>query len=318
MKAVVIEKFGGIEEMHLTDLPKPEPAKNEVQIQIAYTSVNPVDWKIREGSLQSIFQHEFPLILGWDAAGTVTAVGKNVTKFKKGDHVFAYCRKPVVQWGTYAEYICFEANNIALKPDNISFAQAAALPLVALTAWQALFEHANLTKGQKILIHAGAGGVGSIAIELAKAAGAKVYTTASKNNHKYVKSLGADVAIDYRDTDFVKKINELEPDGVDVVFDCVGSETLNQSFNVVKSGGYLVSIVNKVDENKAKKKNIQGAFMLVRPDGAQLEMIAKWIIEGKIKPPHIHEMTLSECAQAQQMSEEGHIQGKIVLRIKGQ
>jgi NADPH:quinone reductase-like Zn-dependent oxidoreductase len=316
MKAVVIEQFGGIEEMHWTDLPTPQPAKNEVQIEIAYTSVNPVDWKIREGSLQKIFPSEFPLILGWDAAGTINAIGKGVTKFKVGDEVFTYCRKSVTQWGTYAEYVCVDANHVALRPKKLSFAQAAAFPLVALTAWQALFDHAKLKEGQTVVIHAGAGGVGSIAIEFAKATDAKVYTTASSKNHKYVKSLGADVAIDYNNEDFVDKIHKLESQGVDVVLDCVGGETLDKSFDIVKPGGHLVSIVNKVDENKAKKKKIHPSFMLVTPNGEQLEKIAKWVDEGKIKPIHIQEFPINDYAEALKKSEEGHTQGKNVLRVK--
>ena len=316
MKAITIDKFGGVEEMHWSDLPTPQPMSNEVQIEIEYTSVNPVDWKIREGSLQSVFQHEFPLVPDWDAAGTISAVGDDVTKFKVGDEVFCFCRKPTVQWGTYAEYVCFDANNVALKPKDITFAQAASIPLVGLTAWQGLFDEAKLQEGQSILIHAGAGGVGSIAIEFAKVAGAKVYTTASAKNHEYVKSLGADVAIDYHKENFVKKILELEPDGVDAVFDCVGYETLDQSFNVVKPGGHLVSIVNKVDEDKAKEKNIHDSFMIVRPDGSQLEQIAQWINEGKVRPPHILEMPLTDYAKALELSQKGHTKGKIVLRIK--
>src|ERR1700733_2368139 len=190
MKAMVIEKFGHEEQLHLGDIPTPLPSDNEVQIQVLYSAVNPVDWKIREGLMKNFLPHEFPLILGWDAAGIVKAIGKNVKKFKVGDEVFAYCRKPIVKWGTYAEYVCFDADNIALKPNNINFAEAAAIPLAGLTAWQALFDFAKLKKGESILIHGGAGGVGSFAIQFAKHAGAKVITTASKQNHDYVKKLG--------------------------------------------------------------------------------------------------------------------------------
>ena len=298
MKAVTIDKFGGVEEMHWSDLPTPQPKANEVQIEVAYTAVNPVDWKIREGLLQNIFEYEFPLIPGWDAAGTISAVGNGVTKFNVGDKVFCYCRKPKVQWGTYAEYVCFEAQHVALKPENLSFAQAASIPLVGLTAWQGLFDEAKLKKGQSILIHAGAGGVGSIAIELAKVAGAKVYTTASSQNHEYVKSLGADVAIDYKKENFVEKILDIETNGIDTVFDCVGGETLNQSFDVIKPGGYLVSIVNTIDKEKAHEKNIHGSFMIVRPDGPQLEKIAQLLKEKKITAPHITEFPLNDYAKA--------------------
>lgn len=316
MKAVTIEQFGGIEQMRWSDLPTPQPLAHEVQIQILYTAVNPVDWKIRNGSLQKIFPHQFPLIPGWDACGKISAVGKDVTRFKVGDEVYAYCRKSLVQWGTYAEYVCFDAKHVAFKPHKLSYAQAAAIPLVGLTAWQALFEQAQLKKGQTILIHAGAGGVGSIAIELAKAVGAKIYTTASPKNHAYVKKLGADEIADYRTQDVTEWISKKEPTGVDVVLDCVGYETLEKSFEIVKKGGHLISIVNAVNQEKAKQKGIHGAFVLVRPDGLQLEKLSHWFDEGKIVAPNIIEFSLKDFAKATKLNEEGHTQGKIVLRIE--
>jgi NADPH2:quinone reductase len=315
MKAVVIKEFCPIEKMRLTDLPKPRPAADEAQIQIAYTAVNPVDWKICEGWLKKLLPHEFPLIPGWDAAGTVAAIGKNVTNLTVGDEVYAYCRKPTVQWGTYAEYVCFDAKHVALKPRKFNFAQAAAIPLVGLTAWQALFEAAKLQRGESILIHAGAGGVGSLAIEFAKYAGAKIYTTAGESNHDYVKKLGADCAIDYHKEDFVEKIRSLEPGGVDVVMDCVGYDTLTRSFDVVKPGGRLVSIVQKIDQEKCKEYNIRGEFVFVRPDGEQLKQIADLIDKGEVRAPHIEEMPLSDFGKALAKNREGHTQGKIVLQI---
>ncbi|MFQ5729898.1 MAG: NADP-dependent oxidoreductase [Waddliaceae bacterium] len=315
MKAITIKKFCPVEEMHLTDLPTPQPTANEVQIQIAYTAVNPVDWKICEGWLKKMIPHEFPLIPGWDAAGTVTAMGKNVMDLKIGDEVYAYCRKPTVQWGTYAEYVCFNANHVALKPKKFNFAQAASIPLVGLTAWQSLFEAANLQKGESILIHAGAGGVGSLAIEFAKYAGAKIYTTASGNNHGYVKKLGADYAIDYHKEDFVEKIHSLDPEGVDVVMDCVGYDALTQSFDVIKPGGRLISIVQKIDKEKCEERNIHGEFVFVRPDGEQLKEIADLIDKGVVIAPHIEEMPLADFGKALAKNREGHTQGKIVLRV---
>ncbi len=315
MKAVVIESFGDVEKLHLEDIPTPQPTDNEVQIQIRYTSVNPVDWKIREGYLKNRLPHEFPLIPGWDASGVVALVGKNVKNFKKGDEVFAYCRKPVVKWGTYAEYICFDANNVALKPKNITFAQAAAIPLVGLTAWQALFDYAKLKRNESILIHAGAGGVGNFAIELAKNAGAKVYTTARKENHAYVKQLGADIAIDYQTQNFAAEIKKLVPQGLDVVFDMLGGEILQQSIELLKPQGRLISIYEQMDPNLAKKKNIQFSYVFVAPNGGELKQIADLISAGKVPIPHIEEMKLEEAAQAQEKIRQGHTRGKIVLKI---
>jgi NADPH:quinone reductase-like Zn-dependent oxidoreductase len=315
MKALAIDKFGGIEETHWEELPVPPPKSDEVQIQIAYAAVNPVDWKICEGYLQKLLPHAFPLIPGWDASGTISAVGANVTSFKEGDEVYAYCRKPTVQWGTYAEYVCFESKHVAHKPQSLSLAQAAAIPLVGLTAWQSLFEAANLKQGQSILIHAGAGGVGSLAVQFAKYAGATVYTTASNSNHDYVKSLGADVAIDYHNEFFVDAVKRYEPRGVDVVFDCVGFETLENSYLAVKPKGVLVSIVNRPDQEKCEEYRIRGEFVFVRPDGATLETIGQLINEGDVRPPTITEMPFDEYAKAWDQIKSHHTQGKIVLKI---
>lgn len=314
MKAVTLNQFGGVEQLRLTEIPTPQPGANEVQIQVAYTAINPVDWKICSGSFKKI-PHKFPLIPGWDAAGKISAIGKNVTKFKVGDEVYTYCRKPTVQWGTYAEFVCFEAEHVALKPKKLNFAQAAAIPLVGLTAWQGLFDHAKLKQRESILIHGGAGGVGSLAIELAKNTGANIYTTASKNNHDYVKKLGANFAIDYSSEDFVKKIKSSLPEGVDVVFDCVGGETLEKSYSILKPKGRLVSIVNKPDEEKCKTYNIVGTTFLVEPNGNQLKQLAELIDQGKLNAPHIKEMPLSQFAEAQEENRRGHTRGKIVLRV---
>jgi len=316
MKAVTIDHFGGVDEMHWSDLPTPEPKGNEVQIEVAYTSVNPVDWKIREGRLQDFFPYQFPIIPGWDAAGTISALGDSVENYQVGDEIYSYCRKPTVQWGTYAQYVCMNEKDVALKPETLSFAEAASIPLVGLTAWQGLFDNAKLQKGQSILIHAGAGGVGSMAIQFAKVTGAKVYTTASREKHDYVKSLGADVAIDYKVEDFVEKMRELEPDGVNAVYDCVGGEALEKSFDIVKEGGRLISVVSKVDSKKTREKNIFGTMMIVSPNGAQLKEIAKLFDRGKLKPPHLTELSLDEFTKAHQMSQDGHTKGKIVLRVK--
>ena len=198
MKALVMDSFGGPEKLHWAEVPTPVPAANEVLVQIAYAGLNPVDWKIADGHLQKMLPHHFPLILGWDAAGTITQVGKDVKTWKAGDKVFAYCRKPAVQWGTYAEYITLEAGNVAKAPSNLTFAQAAGVPLVALTAWQALHEVALLKPGENILVHAGAGGVVGYAVQFAKNQGAKVFSTAGTKNQGFLKELGVDYPIDIR------------------------------------------------------------------------------------------------------------------------
>lgn len=314
MKAIAIKEFGGIDKLSIIEVPTPKPAPDEILIEVAYTAVNPVDWKIREGYLKNWMPHEFPIILGWDVSGRVAAAGEGAHGFKPGDAIYAYCRKPVVKWGTYAEYVTFDANNVAKMPSNISFAQAAAIPLVGLTAWQAIFDDAKLKKGETILIHAGAGGVGSMAIQFAKHAGAIVYTTSSPSHNEYLKKLGADFVIDYRNG-FINEIKKHVPQGLDVVLDCVGGQTLKDSAQLLKPGGRLVSIVEK-PHHEQEKKNIHVSFVFVAPNGAQLAEIGKLIEQGKIQVPRIEEMPLKEAAAAQEKNREGHTEGKIVLKVK--
>lgn len=311
MKAMVIESFGKSEQLKLADIPTPQPKDNEVLIAISYTGVNPVDWKIREGMYKSNMPHEFPLIPGWEASGSVAAAGKNVHNFKVGDKVFAYCRKPVIKEGTYAEFIAFDAAHVAKMPSNLSFAEAAAIPLAALTAWQSIHDFANIQKEQRILIHAGAGGVGSFAIQFAKNAGAVVYTTCSAANFDYVKKLGADYAIDYTKEDFAKKIDQK----LDSVFDTVGGKTLRASVELLKPNGCLVSIIEQISPEITQNKPLRCGHVFVRPDGEQLGAIAKLIEQGKIQLPAIEEMELKEAADAQEKSKQGHIRGKIVLKV---
>lgn len=316
MKAVVIDHFGGVEMLKYTDVPNPEPKEHEVLIRVEYAAVNPVDWKIREGILKNRLPHEFPIIPGWDASGTIAGIGTNVRNFKIGDEVFAYCRKPVIHEGTYAEYICFDSANVAIKPNNITFAEAAGIPLAALTAWQAFFDFAKLKPRQSVLIHAGAGGVGSFAIQFAKMHDADVWTTCSENHDSYVKNLGADHCIHYSKENFVDIIQKEFKDGVDIVFDCVGGPTLKNSIPLVKKGGTLITITELIDPEIGEKNQIKAGFVFVRPNGHELTEIAHLIEQGKIKVPHTTEMPLEEASLAQDKSREGHTQGKIVLKVK--
>ena len=314
MKAMVIESFGGADQLKFADISVPQPKDTEVLIAIQYAAVNPVDWKIREGMFKSNMPHEFPLILGWDASGIIESVGKNVRNFKEGDKVFAYCRKPTVKEGTYAEYITCDASHVAKMPSNINFAQAAAIPLAALTAWQALFDFAKIQKGQSALIHAGAGGVGGFAIQFAKYMNNTVFTTCSEANHAYVKTLGANHIIDYTKKNFVNEV-ERTIGQLDIVFDTVGGKTLRESVILVKPKGSLVSIVEQIGPDITKDADIHAGFVFVRPDGKQLEEIAKLIEQGKVLPPEIQEMNLKQAAEAQEKSKLGHTRGKIVLKV---
>lgn len=315
MKAIVIERFGGADQMKLVDLPTPKAGDNEVVVEIHSTSVNPVDWKIREGYLKDHVPHQFPIILGWDAAGVVSEVGKNVTRFKKGDRVYSYCRKPTVQWGTYAEYIALEERNVAHMPAKLNFAVAASVPLVALTAWQALFDLAALKSGETAVILGGAGGVGGFAIQFAKNAGAKVYSTASAKNSSYLRELGA-TPIDYNAGSVIAAVKAVAPEGADVVFDCVGGKSLEEAYSFVKSGGRLVSIVDTPDAERAKSLGIKTAYHFVSPNGDELAEIARLIDQGKVVPLPVEEMPLAEAAAAQEKNRERHTRGKISLKVK--
>lgn len=316
MKAVVIEQFGGVEELQLSDSPASAPLPGQVQIAIQYSGVNPVDWKIREGKLQGMLKHQFPITMGWEASGIISQVGQGSPRFEIGEEVYAYCRSDVIHKGTYAEYISIDETSVAKKPDNITFAEAAAIPLAGLTAWQVLFDIAHLQKGQTIVIHAAAGGVGSFATQFARHAGAKVIATASSSNHEYLKKLGATHVIDYTKEDVFKRVKALCPDGVDVVLDSVGKETLRNSVSLVKNGGHLISIVEKQAPEIDPKKNIHFAWHFVAPNGKQLEKIAELIEEGAVIVPALTEMPLEEAAEAQTLLKQGHTRGKIVLKVR--
>lgn len=274
MKAVVIDAFGGPESIRLAEIATPAPAPGEVVIRLTATSVNPVDWKIREGMLRTRLPHRFPLIPGWDAAGWIAALGEGVTAFDFDQPVYAFCRKDEVQWGTYAEFVAIPATAVSPAPAGLPLAAAASLPLVGLTAWQTLFAFANLQAGETVLIHAAAGGVGSVAVQLAKWAGATVIGTAGAANHQYVQDLGADHLIDYAAEDFVTVVGRLVPGGVDVALSTVGGDVLARSLDVVRPGGRLASITGLPDMNAAEARGVKAEFIFVRPHGGQLRELA--------------------------------------------
>lgn len=315
MKAIAIKQFGDLDQLKLMDLPIPQPLPNEVQIKVSYAGINPVDWKICFGLFKTRLPHEFPIILGWDVSGIISQVGAEVKNFRQGDEVFAYLRKPHIKDGSFAEFVCFDAQHVVKKPESLSFAQAAAIPLVALTAWQSLLEVAKLKSGETILIHAGAGGVGGIAIEIAHHNKAKVITTAHEKNHAYVKQLGADIAIDYTKQNFTKEVKKLYPKGVDVVLDCVGNDVYEASYQVIAPQGRLVSICVPPDEAKAKKFNIQSFYVFVRPEGKQLQQISQLFDNKTFISPEIQEFRLEEAKEALELLKEGHVRGKLVLKV---
>jgi NADPH2:quinone reductase len=313
MRAIAIERFGGPETLKLLDLPAPEPKAGEVLIQIVASGVNPVDWKIREGYLQKAIPHQFPLIPGWEAAGVIEAVGEGATRFRRGDSVYAYTRLPEVQRGTYAERIALPETMVAAKPKSLLFYEAAAVPLAGLTAWQALFRQPGIGPGTAVLIHAAAGGVGHLAVQFAKNAGATVFGTASKTNQVFIQELGVDHPIDYTTEDFREAVRRVRPAGVDVVLDCVGGDVLRKSFDVITRGGRLVTVTDPPDAAEAERRGIRAYFHFVEPNSEELARIGALADEGKVRP-HVSALyPLPDAAKAQIHSREGRTRGKTVL-----
>lgn len=316
MKAIIINTFGDRSTLTATEVPRPDPGPDDILISVHAAGVNPVDWKIREGWLEDMLPHEFPIILGWDAAGTVAATGTNVAAFAPGDHVYAYCRKEVVKDGAYAEFVAVPESSVARKPEQLSFVEAAGVPLAALTAYQALFDAARLQDGETVLVHAAAGGVGSFAVQLASDRGATVVGTASAHNHDYLGRLGVDWPIDYTATDVPAAVKATYPAGVDVVLDCVGGAALKQSVKILKPRGRLISIVDPDTVAEFAEQGIDATFVFVRPDGDQLRTITEMIDAGRLGVHIQQTYPLAEAARAHEQIETHHTRGKLILEIR--
>jgi NADPH:quinone reductase-like Zn-dependent oxidoreductase len=333
MRAFSVEKYKKKGELKLVDIPQPLPIDHEVLIEIKATAVNLLDSKIRDGEFKLILPYKTPFILGHDLAGVVKSVGPHATKFKVGDEV--YSRPRDHHQGTYAEYIAVHEDDLALKPKNIGMNEAASIPLVGLTAWQALVEIGNLKAGQKVFIQAGSGGVGTFAIQLAKYLGAYVATTTSGKNIELVKSLGADEVIDYKTQDFEKILSNY-----DLVLNSQDAETLQKSLRIIKPGGILISISGPPDPAFAKKAGlnfflnfvmtllsskvrktakhlgIRYSFLFMRADGKQLGEIAKLIESGKIRPVIDKVFPFDSTKEALAYVESGRVCGKVVIAVK--
>ncbi len=315
MKAVRMHAYGGPEVLRYEDAPKPSPGPGEVLVRVHATGINPVDWKIREGHMAKAYPRPLPLILGWDLSGVVEELGDGVTEFAVGDEIFS--RPDSSRDGAYAEYIVIRAREVARKPATLDHVHAAAVPLAALTAWQALFDAvspytgAGLAAGQTVLIHAAAGGVGTFAVQLAKWKGARVIGTGSAGNAEFLRELGVDTFIDYTTTRFEDVARD-----VDVVFDTVGGETQARSWQVLRKGGVLVSIVGAPAADKAKEQGVRAGGVVIQPNARQLTEIAKLIDAGKVKPILAKVMPLSQAREAHELSQTGHTRGKIVLKVR--
>ncbi len=317
MRAMAIDGFGDPgKKLKATELPRPRPGRGEVLIRVVAAGVNPVDWKICRGVLREMFPHRFPLVPGWDVAGVVEEFGEGAAqRLRKGDRVWAYARKPTVQWGCYAEYVTLPEANVGLMPSKLLFEEAAAVPLAALTAWQCLFSLRALEPGSTVLVHAAAGGVGHFAVQLAKRAGATVFGTCGTDKQAFVLSLGADAVIDHANQSVGDVVRTRRPDGVDVVLDCVGGEVLEASYDLVKRGGHLVSIVDNPDSGVARERAFRADFVFVEPSVEQLDILAKQVDRGELKP-HVDKIhQLADAAEALATSEQGHVKGKLVLAL---
>jgi len=332
MKAMVIDKYGKLP-LRLAEMPQPVIGDHDVLAEIHAASINPIDFKLKDGGLKMLLKYDMPLIMGNDFSGVVAKVGAKVTQFKEGDEIYGRPRKSRI--GTFAEYISIDENDIALKPKNLDFEQAASIPLVGLTSYQALHDILQLQKEQKVLIQAGAGGVGTFAIQLAKTFDVYVATTTRGSGADLVKSLGADKVINVSDEKFEEALQDY-----DAVFDTLGGETLEKSFQVIKSGGKIVSVSGLPNARFAKEyglgvikrslfsiasrkitalekqHNVCYTFLFMKPSGDQLRIIAELIEAGKIKPVIDRIFPFEDAQKAMEYSEAGKAKGKLIMKIK--
>ncbi|MFD9484975.1 NADP-dependent oxidoreductase [Streptomyces sp. NPDC059991] len=333
MKTFMIERYGDRAGVRAGEMPDPQVGVDDVLVRIHAASVNPLDLKLRDGQFKAFLPYRLPLILGNDLAGVVVQVGPAVTRFAVGDEIYARPDKDRI--GTFAELIAVHQDDVAIKPATLTMEEAASLPLVALTAWQALVERARVQPGQKVLIHGGAGGLGSIAVQLAKALGAQVATTASTAKVDLVKELGADVVVDYRTQDF-----ETVLDGYDVVLDSLGGETLKKSLRVLKPGGKAISVAGPPDaafarelgtnailrivmsalswktRRRAKRRSVTYSFLFMKASGDQLRELTPLIDAGKIRPVVDRVFPFDQTRQAMEYVEKGRVKaGKVVVAM---
>jgi NADPH:quinone reductase-like Zn-dependent oxidoreductase len=307
MKAVRIHKYGGIDTLIYEEAPMPEIGPDEVLIKIAAAGINPIDYKIREGHMKEGYKITFPLILGWDVSGTVEQKGELVTRFSMGDKVIS--RSDISRNGAYCEYISVRASELAFAPASIPLNFAAGIPLAAQTAWTGLFELGILRSGQSVLIHGASGGVGIFAVQFAKLVNAHVIATSSTKNVDFLKSIGADVVIDYSNSDFETLVKN-----VDLVFDTIGGITQKKSWNVIKKGGMLVSTVG-ADQTAAEEHQVNSRSFMLNPNGARLQEISGLVDEGKIRVFIEKEFPLKDVGEAHKLIQGGHVRGKLILNV---
>jgi NADPH:quinone reductase-like Zn-dependent oxidoreductase len=308
VKAIVMNEYGGPDVLKLTnDAPEPKVGPDFVLVRVKAAGVNPVDWKIREGKLDELFQTNFPVIPGWDLAGVVERVGAAVSEFSPGDEVIGYVREDHVSRGTYAELVAAPVRTLGRKPGRLSWAEAAALPLAGLTAYQALTKALGVNEDDTVLIHAASGGVGSFAVQIAVAKGAQVIGTASPGNHDYLRKLGAE-PVAYGDG-LADRVRRISPGGVSVALDLAGGEALEATPSLLTPTGRWASIVDPSVTERG------GRYVFVRPDATDLSALASLVDDGRLTVPVAKTFPLAEAGEAQQLSASGHTRGKIVLEM---
>lgn len=310
VKAALCHELEGPDNIETGTAQLPQLNEGDVLVRIEAAGVNPVDAAISRGYLKEKIPHELPVIPGWDLAGTVAERGFGARRFETGDEVYAYARRPLVRWGTFAEYTVLPESYLSLRPKNISVEEAGAIPLAGLTAYQSLYYAGNLQENQKVLILGASGGVGSMAIQLAKAKNAYVIGVASEKNHDYMNGLGADETIDYTDNDVGEAVKAVQPDGVDLIFDCADGETLDQSITTLKSEGKLVSILNTGEE---LDQSINFEYVFVEPNSHQLDHLRELTESGKLAVKISESYPLEETDLALNQIETLHTTGKIVI-----
>jgi 2-desacetyl-2-hydroxyethyl bacteriochlorophyllide A dehydrogenase len=306
MKAAIIRDYDT--EIEIAEIDAPALSDESVLINVHAASINPIDYILQSGAMKDNIPLEFPHVMGFDVAGEITEIGKDVTGFSVGDAVYARANQQDA--GAIAQVARLKASEMALKPANISHAEAASVPLAGLTAWQALITKAKMKKGDKVLIHAGSGGVGTLAIQIAKYFGAHVATTCSARNADLVRDLGADVVIDYKEQTFEDELSDY-----DIVFDMIGGETLNRSFKVLKKGGTLVSIKGQDTDNLAPDHGVRFEWFFMEPDGAMLADLGKLIEDGHVKTVIDSTYKIEDVVAAYASLKDGHAVGKIVMMI---
>ena len=315
MRCIAIREFGGPDRLEMIDLPRPRPGKNELLLRVVSAGISRIDSRIRAGAEAEELPHGFPLIPGWDVAGVVEELGENATAFRKGDRVWACARKPTQQWGCYAEFVAVPESFTALMPSKLLFEEAAAYPTAALGAYQGLFHGGNLEAGQRVLIHGAAGGVGHLAVQLARNAGAEVIGTTRPTGRGMVLELGAGGLIDSSRDDWVAEARHAGRDGYDLVLDLVGGGLLEGSYELVRPGGRLVSLTQPPDGDRARELGISAARISVEPDAERLSLLARQIDQRKLRV-YIHKMfRLKQAAVAHETLDAGGVLGKLILNI---